>query len=365
MSWQQVRGHDRQFEWFKQQYANERLGSSFLFIGPTGIGKRTFALKLAQALLCENPSHGALIPCQECSGCQQVVALTHPDLLTVARLKGKSGVLISQMVGDEKHRTREGLCYEISLKPYCGGKRVAIIDDADEMTGEAAAALLKTLEEPPPDSIIILISTNRQKQLPTIRSRCQIIRFSPLSLGDLSELLVELGLAQDSQQAQQLAAIGNGSVERVKSFVGSGILEFRNEFFFKLASPRTLLTELTSLVNQCVDEAAEDLPTDQKAKAKRQRMRVVIELATEFFRQLVRELVDAPSEEDQQFAKAIDLAVRKWPGDVETALACLDCCLEADVYVQQNANQKTLVESWLDRLQTLSRIEDSMSLPLS
>ena len=365
MSWQEVRGHDRQFEWFRQQYANGRLGSSFLFIGPAGIGKRTFALKLAQALLCENSVEGSLVPCQGCSACQQVVALTHPDLLTVARLKDKSGVLISQMVGDEKHRMREGLCYEISLKPYCGGKRVAIIDDADEMTGEAAAALLKTLEEPPPDSIIILVGTNRQKQLPTIRSRCQIIRFSPLARRDLSELLVELGLAQNSQQAQQLAAIGNGSVERVKSFIGSGVLEFRNEFFSKLANPGTLLTELTSLVNQCVDESAEDLPTDQKAKAKRSRMRVVIELATEFYRQLVRELVNAPSEQDEQLAQAIDLAARQWPGDVETALACLDCCLEADVQVQQNANQKTLVEAWLDRLQGLSRTEDSMALPLS
>ena len=111
MSWQEVRGHDRQFEWFRQQYANGRLGSSFLFIGPAGIGKRTFALKLAQALLCENSAESSLVPCQGCSGFQQVAALTHPDLLTVARLKDKSGVLISQMVGDEKHRMREGLCY--------------------------------------------------------------------------------------------------------------------------------------------------------------------------------------------------------------------------------------------------------------
>ena len=365
MSWQDVRGHHRQFEWFRQQYASGRLGSSFLFIGPAGIGKRTFALKLAQALLCENSLEGSLTPCQECSGCRQVQAGTHPDLLTVARAKNKSGVLISQMVGDDKHRMREGLCYEISLKPYCGGKRVAIIDDADELTGEAANSLLKTLEEPPPDSIIILIGTNRQRQLPTIRSRCQIIRFSPLTRGELSELLMKLELAENSQQAKELAAIGNGSVERVKSFIGSGILEFREEFFFKLASPGTVLTELLPLVNQCVDEAAEDVPGDQKAKAKRRRMRVVIELATEFFRQLVRQLVDAQAEEDEQLAQSVALAARQWPGDVETALACLDCCLEADVQVQQNANQKTLVEAWLDRLQILIRTQDSITLPLS
>ena len=365
MSWQEVRGHDQQFEWFRQQYSSERLGSSFLFIGPAGIGKRTFAIKLAQALLCEKSPEGSLTPCQECSACRQVKAGTHPDLLAVARQEHKSGVLISQMVGDDKHRMREGLCYEISLKPYCGGKRVAIIDDADDLTGEAAAALLKTLEEPPVDSVIILIGTNKQRQLPTIRSRCQVIRFSPLSRDELSELLLELGLADDAQQSKELATIGNGSVERVKSFIGSGVLEFREEFFFKLASPATVLTELLPLVNQCVDEAAEDVPADQKAKAKRRRMRVVIEMTTQFFQQLVRQLVDAPLEEDEQLAKAVSLAARHWPGDVETALACLNCCLEADVYVQQNANQKTLVEAWLDQLQSLIRTQDSITLPVS
>ena len=365
MSWQDVRGHDRQYEWFKQQYASGRLGSSFLFIGPAGIGKRTFALKLAQALLCEKSPPGSLSPCQECSACRQVKAGTHPDLHSVAREQTNSRILIEQLVGRKEHRGREGLCYDISLKSYCGGKRVAIIDDADDLIGEAAAALLKTLEEPPADSVIMLIGTNRQRQLPTIRSRCQCIRFLPLSRDELSDLLMDLGMTEDSQQAKELAAIGNGSVERVKSFIGSGVLEFREEFFFKLADPGTVLTELLPLVNQCVDEAAEDVPSDQKAKAKRRRMRVVIELATEFFRQLVRQLVDAPSEEDEQLAQSVAVAARQWPGDVETALACLDCCLEADVHVQQNANQKTLVEAWLDRLQTLIRTQDSITLPLS
>lgn len=365
MSWQDVRGHDRQYEWFKQQYASGRLGSSFLFIGPPGIGKRTFAIKLAQALLCEKSPQVSLTPCQECSACRQVKAGTHPDLHSVAREQTNSRVSIEQMVGRTEHRGREGLCYDISLKSYCGGKRVAIIDDADDLTGEAAAALLKTLEEPPADSVIILIGTNRQRQLPTIRSRCQIVRFSPLSRTELTGLIVELGLCEDPHEAEQLARLGNGSVERAKSFIGSGVLEFREEFFFKLASPATVLTELLPLVNQCVDEAAEDVPADQKVKAKRRRMRVVIEMTTQFFRLLVRQLVDAPLEEDEKLAKAVSLAARHWPGDVETALACLDCCLEADVYVQQNANQKTLVEAWLDQLQSLIRTQDSITLPVS
>ena len=365
MSWQNVRGHDRQFQWFQQQYASGRLGSSFLFVGPSGIGKRTFARKLAQALLCDECQDGLLVPCEACAACRQVTSFTHPDLLTVRKQDDKSVIQIKQLIGDRDHRMREGLCYEISLKPYYGGRRIAIIDDADYFNEESANALLKTLEEPPPRSVIILIGTNEQRQLSTIRSRCQIIRFSPLSHDQLSQLVLELGMAEDQQDANQLATLGNGSIERAQSLAVPGVREFREEFYFKLASPVTVLTDLVQLVSQFVDLAAEDLPSDQKAKARRRRMQQVVEIATEFFRQLVRQMTGTELAEDALLAKAVTLASQQWAGDAETALACTNCCLEAGVQVQQNANQKTLLEAWLDRLQTLIRAHDPLTLPAS
>lgn len=364
MNWQNVRGHGRQLQWFQQQYASGRLGSSFLFVGPTGIGKRTFAMKLAQALLCNESTVDSLMPCEECSACRQVKGLTHPDLLTVSRKHNKSQLQIEQFVGDREHRMREGLCYDISLKPYCGGKRIAVIDDADYLSVPAANALLKTLEEPPPQSVIILIGTNKHKQLPTIRSRCQVIRFSPLSHTDLSNLVLELDIAEDEQRARQLATIANGSIERARSLVVTGVIEFREEFCFKLANPATVLTDLVELVSQFVDLAVDELPADQKAKARRSRLQQVIEMATEFFRRLMRQLAEAEIADDALLAKTVTLAAQQWPGNIETALACIDCCLEADVHVQQNANQKTLLEAWLDRLQTLIRTQDSITLPV-
>ena len=363
MSWQDVLGHDRQFQWFRQQYSSGRLGSSFLFVGPSGIGKRTFALKLAQALLCgENPD-GSLVPCETCSACQQVKSSAHPDLLTLRKKDDKAVIQVSQLVGEKERRMREGLCYDISLKPYYGGKRIAIIDDADYFNEESANALLKTLEEPPPHSIIILIGTNKQRQLPTIRSRCQIIRFAPLRDDFLAQLVLNQGLMEDEQQARQLASLGNGSIEKIRALIGSGMTEFREEFFPRLANAGTILPELVSLVNTFVDQAVADLPVDQKPKGRRDCLRQIIQMTTDFYRQLMRELAGAKLHDGDLLAGPVEMAIRNWPGNVETALACINSCLEADVRVSQNANLKTLVEYWLDQLQTFSQTRDPLMLP--
>src|SRR4029078_2428636 len=102
----------------------------------------------------------------------------------------------------------------IALKPYSGRRKVAIIDDADYLNKEGANCLLKTLEEPPPDSLLILIGTSEQRQLPTIRSRCQIVRFQPRAEGDVAELLVAHGLCADPAIARAAAAHADGSLER-------------------------------------------------------------------------------------------------------------------------------------------------------
>src|SRR5256885_12928292 len=181
MSWQSIRGHDRVVEKFRRGLAKGRLASTFLFVGPPGIGKRTFALKLAQALLCEKVVPEALAPCGECPSCRQVQSLNHPDIEIVTKPADNAFIPLEALIGDAEHRMRAGLCYNIALKPYSGRRKVAIIDDADYLNKEGANCLLKTLEEPPPQSVPILIGTSEQRQLPTIRSRCQIVRFQSLA----------------------------------------------------------------------------------------------------------------------------------------------------------------------------------------
>ena len=118
MAWNGVLGHDNIVHQFLAALQNGRLASTYLFLGPSGIGKRLFARTLAQALFCEKSSPAELNPCNQCPACQQVRAGSHPDLIQVSLEDGKSAVSIAQIAGDDEHRGSQGLCYELHLKPF-------------------------------------------------------------------------------------------------------------------------------------------------------------------------------------------------------------------------------------------------------
>ena len=210
--WSAIRGHQRQVELFRTAAQRGRLAHAYLFTGPEGIGKRLFALTLARCLLCEQHEDADLDACGQCPNCRMVAADSHPDLFVVQREPGKAGLSIEQLVGSRDNRGREGLCYQLSLRPMAGRRRIAVIDDADTMSPECANSLLKTLEEPYPNSVLILISENVNSLLPTIRSRCQEVRFAPLSPQDVTELLVEQNVAASREEAERLALLSGGSL---------------------------------------------------------------------------------------------------------------------------------------------------------
>ena len=233
MSWDTVIGHQSALERFQKSVSRNRLASTYLFVGDDGIGKRTFALKLAQAMLCDRNSTEALTACQECSACVQVREKTHPDLLLVSKPENKSILPVELFIGKGDKRRREGLVYDIGLKPFCGGYRIAIIDDADYFNTESANCLLKTLEEPPPNSLLILLGTSQQRQLQTIISRSQVVRFDPLTDQQVADVLTNNGLLADDDSAEPqvsaetLAAAAGGSVGRALQLADPEVLEFR------------------------------------------------------------------------------------------------------------------------------------------
>ena len=234
-----------------------RLASTFLFVGPAGVGKRAFALKLAQALLCGERPAVLLDPCERCPACVQVAAGTHPDLEVVSKPPDKSFIPVAAFIGDKEHRMHEGLCHKISLKPFLGGRKIAIVDDADDLNQEAANCLLKTLEEPPPRSVLILIGTSADKQLPTIRSRAQLIRFRPLPEEVVVQLLLDQKIVTDPAEARRLAAQSGGSVRRANEMADPDLWTFRANLLSAVARPLDS-AGLARATSEFVDEAGKE-----------------------------------------------------------------------------------------------------------
>jgi DNA polymerase-3 subunit delta' len=344
MSWQGIQGHDENVERFRRILVSGRLASTFLFVGPLGVGKRTFALKLAQALLCEVASEVDLNPCGTCPSCQQVLAQSHPDLELIAKPADKSFIPVEVFIGDRDHRMRDGLCHNISLKPYQGGRKIAIIDDADYLNQEGANCLLKTLEEPPPKSLIILIAASEQTQLPTIRSRCQVVRFRELRQDVVASLLLSQGEVETDIEAARLAALSHGSLQRAKQFSDANLCDFRGEFLERLARLPENAVRLATDLGAFIDTAGKDAPV------RRERLKVVIMIAVEFYRELIRQASGMLAASDATLASAVDIVMRNRHVDTEAAAACVERCLVAQAQVDANANQATLIECWIDDL---------------
>lgn len=344
MAWQGILGHDDVVERFRRAIARNRLASSFLFVGPEGIGKRTFALKLARALLCRVSPEAALDPCGRCPSCVQAAAGTHPDLEMISKPADRAMLPLDLLIGDEDHRMREGLCYNIALKPFLGDRKVAIIDDADYFREEAANCLLKTLEEPPPRSVLILIGTSPAKQLPTIRSRCQPIRFRPLATEDVAHVLTAQGLIEDPVEAERLAAESGGSVHAALEMADADLAAFRVRLHGLLAAPRIDSVRLAGALGQFVEQAGKEAAT------RRLRLRRILRLASEFYAQLLRHTLGLPQRGEEAVPGQAGRTAPARQGHQETAVACLDRCLQAAEQIDRNAHPTTVLECWLDDL---------------
>jgi DNA polymerase-3 subunit delta' len=318
--WHAIYGHDAVVERFRRTLANGRLASTYLFVGPEGIGKRRFAIELARALLCTQSADAALEACGQCASCRLFAGGNHPDLDLVGLPKDKTRLPIELFVGDREHRHQEGLCHRIALKPFLADRKIAIIDDADHFNQESANCLLKTLEEPPPRSLLVLIGTSPSRQLPTIRSRSQVVRFSPLDSETVARILTETGLVSNSKQAATAAELSGGSVSRALELADSALWQFREQLIYELESPQPV--RLARAVQAFVDDAGKE------TSEKRARLRTVLGFAIAFYRDR--------------------LAAEAATGETGRSVDTLDACLATLDYVDRNVNLATAIQDWSD-----------------
>jgi DNA polymerase-3 subunit delta' len=332
VSWQSIQGHDIHVRAFKHAVERGRLAHAYLFTGPPGIGKRLFAAELAKALLCEiGPA--PLEACAACTSCTLFDAGNHPDFFAVSRPDESNELPIEVM--------RE-LCRGFSLKPARGRGKIAVLDDADDLNDEAANCFLKTLEEPPPRSVFILIGTSPERQLSTIVSRCQAVRFAPLPETLVAEILRQQGVT-DPHLLSRLVRLARGSPGQAMALADPELWTFRKVLVEGLLQPQADTVGLAKRWEEFVEEAGKE------SVAKRRRTVLVLRLLIEFFADVLAVSQGASPRlgDREEMGMLQKLAQRV---DADRLLQVLQRCLEADVQTGRYVQLALVREALLDTL---------------
>jgi DNA polymerase-3 subunit delta' len=262
-----------------------------------------------------------------------VEAGTHPDYQFAGLAEDALEVSID---------TVRDLCRGLALKPARGGYKIAILDDADALNDAAANCFLKTLEEPPPHSVLILIGTSAERQLPTIVSRCQVIRFQPLPPTLITELLEREGSA-DPALVARLARMSGGSLGQARALTEPALWSFREELLKELTRQPVDTVAVGQKWIRFLEEAGKE------ASVQRKRASLVLQLLIEFFSDALRlqaggpALLDSPR--DMELLSRIVETARP-----EQLAEIIERCLECDFHIERRVQLVLAVESLVDAL---------------
>jgi len=310
-----ILGHDRIIEVLRRSLKSGKIAHSYLFEGVPGSGRKKTALTLIQGLFCTVLPDDA---CGECPSCRKIDAGNHPDIHLIAPLPDKRDLSIEQL--------RE-MQHVLSLRPYEAPRKACIIDPAERMSVSAANSLLKTLEEPPGNALIVLLTENAGMLLSTVRSRCQLVRFAPLSPEHVQSLLERNGMAPEA--AALVAPMSGGSLLRA--------LELDNEAL--VARRETVLSRVERLdIHKIatVFDAAEELSGNREATIE------LLDMLLSFYRDAVHLGTGSGEIVNRSIRPAIEsiAARRSFPRNLEV----LEHIYETRRAVQRNANPKLALD---------------------
>ena len=219
MNFNEIIGHDSIKKNLADTIKSGKSGHAYIFDGPSGVGKKKTAIAFARGILCENYKDDL---CGECNSCRLTKNLVHPDLKILDLTIDEDGKQKASISVEAIRNFKQ----DVYLKPFYGGRKIYILENAEKMTTEAQNAMLKIFEEPPSYITIILICDGLTRILSTIRSRAVIYKFPALRPNEL-EVYLDKHLSE-TENKKIYSNISGGSISKMIELVSDGeSLEFR------------------------------------------------------------------------------------------------------------------------------------------
>lgn len=260
MAFGDIVGQDTPIDILQNVLERDRINHAYLFTGKEGVGKEFTAVQFAKALNCKERKVNA---CGECISCRKFDSGNHPDIVNIEP-EGKY-IKIDQI---------RSLQQNTSYKPYESEWKIYIIKQADRMNLQAANGLLRTLEEPPKYVVIILLASKEDLLLPTITSRCQIVKFRTLTVDEITDKLISR-FELDRTEAKKIAILADGSLGKAIKFI-------ENED--TLTTREIILDEIKELNNLNIVEVFELV---QKILGYKEEIDGILESIITFYRDLL------------------------------------------------------------------------------
>lgn len=246
-TFEEILGNQQILKNLRSAISSGKLSHAYLITGGEGMGKKTLARTFAKAMQCSNKGER---PCGKCTSCHVFDSNNHPDVIYVRPQKTKA-----LSVDDIREQVNE----QIGIKQYHYQYKIFLIENADTMTVQAQNALLKTLEEPPYYGIFLLAASNIDRFLPTILSRCVILKMRGLSTQDI-RFYLENKEKIDKEKAEVLAEYAQGSLGRALKMANSEEFTAMREEIFRCLS-KIHSSDLVSVMAMAKDlEPYKDIP---------------------------------------------------------------------------------------------------------
>ncbi len=199
-----VAGHENVRRFLSKSIESGKVSHAYLFVGPRNVGKKTMASHFISSLLCHGEK-AAVSPCGNCFGCKQFARNIHPDVFFVKRERDEKAEKMKKNISVEQMRELQN---KLNMGSFLNSYKAALIEEAEALSLSAANSLLKTLEEPAKKTVLILLAETISSVIPTVVSRCQVVRFYPVAKEDIYRYLLDRG--SERKQVDEFASLCAG-----------------------------------------------------------------------------------------------------------------------------------------------------------